>query len=155
VEWLRKRGNRVSSSRKLFGPSIRKHYFGFVLVILLVPMTKAHPVANITFTVLQDLTPCAVADKRKHFGGSAASIFMAEPLLNFHNYLPNRTAHTPKDRHLSVNNSIFTRFINCRKREVVWTPYDFSPKICAHKISTLYGTLHSGTSGIVQNLLVL
>ena len=46
-------------------------------------------------------------------------------------------------------------FINFRQREFVWAPYDFSPKMCVHKISTLYGTLHTDTSGIVQNLLVL
>ena len=71
-------------------------------------MTQAHPVVNITITVLQGLTLCAVVDKRKHFGESAASIFMGEPLLNFHNYLPNQTTHTPKECHFSANNFIFT-----------------------------------------------
>jgi len=80
-----------------------KHYFAFVLVILLGPLNKAHPVVNITITVLEDLTMCAVAHKRKHFGGSVASIFMAVPLLNLHNYLPNQTTHTPKDCHLTYS----------------------------------------------------
>ena len=83
----------------------RKHYFAFVPFILLGLMTKAHPVVKITITVLQDLTLCAVVNKR---GGSAASIFMGEPVLNFHNYLPNRTTHTTKDCHLTAININFT-----------------------------------------------
>jgi hypothetical protein len=40
------------------------HYFAFVLVILLGPITKLHPVVNITSTVLQYLTLRTVVDKR-------------------------------------------------------------------------------------------
>ena len=101
-------------------------------------------------TVLEDMTPCVVVHKRKHFGGSVASIFMAVPLLNLHNYLPNQTAHTLKNCHLSANNLICKLFVNYRQREVVWAPNEYSPKLCV-----LYGTLHTGTAGIVQNLMVL
>jgi len=128
----------------------RKHYFAFVLVILLDPLNKARPVVNITMTVFEDLTLCTVVHKRKHFGGSFASIFMAVPLLNLHNNLPNQTIHTPKDYHLSANNLIFTSFMNYRPREVVWAPNDYSPKLCV-----LYGILHTGIAGIVQNLMLL